>query len=146
MTDLITIVLVNHSRALPGLLDTDKAGNLYSGWSTTAYFDFSFQVLSKLRTKYDYFVGYAQTLPNAIPPTDKVHQFSKVAVTFNQWLNVHILQDLEFPKPVQHSPFFYWITVWASRTVKSGEKKESLTDWLTDWLTDYRKYYKKISI
>jgi hypothetical protein len=36
-----------------------------------------------------------QTLPNATPSVGKIHPFSKIAVTLNQYSDLDALQDLE---------------------------------------------------
>ena len=36
-----------------------------------------------------------QTLPDATPPVGKMHPFSKIAVTLNQFRDLDALQDLE---------------------------------------------------
>ena len=80
--------------------------------------------------KHACFAGCAHTLNKATPPTGKIHQFSITVITCEPVRQFDVLQDLECPKPVQHSVFDTWKSyLYPFRhdsAVTLGEEKDDL--------------------
>ena len=49
-----------------------------------------------------------KTLPDVTPPVAKIHTFSKITITFDQYSDLDVLQDLEYLKKIQSSFFYDW--------------------------------------
>ena len=81
------------------------------------------------------FAVFAKPYTHETPPIGKNHQSSKIAVTFEQMSKFKILQDLEYPKAVQHSLFYnclpYILPFGLDNTINTaGEEEDSFNELL----------------